>query len=74
MADESSRRIQCSTVTETLMMAMENADEMEDVIVIYYAKDGCRGNCFSSENMKASDALWLIEQYKAWLLGLERRS
>jgi hypothetical protein len=66
-------RIKCTTVTNTLMAAMERAEEMEDVMVIYYAKDGCRGSMFVSEDMKASDALWLIEQFKAWLLGLARR-
>lgn len=66
-------RIQCTTVTETMMAAMEHAEDMEDVLVIYYAKDGCKGSCFLSENMKSSDALWLIEQFKAWLLGLEKR-
>lgn len=69
----SMKRIQCSTVTDTLLAAMEKADEMEDVLVIYYAKDGFKGHCFNSEGMKSSEALWLIEQYKAWLMGLAKR-
>lgn len=55
------------------MQAMEHADEMDDVLVIYYAKDGCKGNSFVSEGMKSSDCLWLLEQYKSWLLGLAKR-
>jgi hypothetical protein len=67
------KRIVRSTATDTLLAAMEKADEMEDVLVIYYAKDGFKGHCFNSEGMKSSEALWLIEQYKAWLLGMARR-
>ena len=66
-------RIKCTTVTETLMTAMEHADEMEDVLVVYYAKENCKGSCFVSDGMKATDCLWLVEQFKAWLLGLARR-
>lgn len=66
-------RIPCTDVTDTLLKAMEYAESMEDVIVVYYAKEGCKGNCFTSAGIKSSDALWLIEQFKAWLLGLEKR-
>jgi hypothetical protein len=66
-------RLKCSTVTDTLMQAMERAEDMEDVVIIYYAKDGCKGSMFCSEGMKSSDTLWLLEQFKAWLLGLARR-
>ena len=66
-------RIKCTTVTETLMAAMEHAEEMEDVMIIYYAKESCKGSAFTSEGMKAHDALWLLEQFKAWLLGLAKR-
>jgi len=76
MADfdsQSMKRLQFSNVTDTLLAAVEKADEMEDVLVLYYAKDGRKGHCFISEGMKASEALWLIKQYEAWLLGLARR-
>lgn len=73
MSDPGMKRIVRSTATDTLLAAMEKADEMEDVLVIYYAKDGFKGHCFNSEGMKSSEALWLIEQFKAWLIGLARR-
>jgi len=67
------KRIKCTTVTDTLAQAMERADDMEDVLVIFYAKAPAKGCFFVSDGMKASDSLWLIEQFKAWLLGLARR-
>jgi len=67
-------RIKCTTVTDTLMKAMEHAEEMEDVMILYYAKEDCTGSMFTSESMKSHDALWLIEQFKAWLLGLAKRN
>jgi len=70
---QSMKRLQFSTATDTLIAALDHADEMEDILVLYYAKDGCKGHCFNSEGMKASEALWLIKQYEAWLLGLARR-
>jgi hypothetical protein len=66
-------RIKCTNATDALVQAMEHADEMDDVLIIYYAKEGERGHCFHSEGLKSSDALWLLEQYKAWLLGLAKR-
>lgn len=66
-------RIKCSDVTDTLLKAMEHADDMEDVLVLYYAKKGRKGCYLGSEGMKASDMLWVIEQFKAWLLGLAHR-
>ena len=75
MSDDSPvmKRIVCSTATDTLMSALEHAEDMEDVLVIYYAKEGRKGNCFTSEGMKSSDALWLVEQFKAWIMGLAKR-
>lgn len=66
---------QCTkqSVTDALIEAMEHVEEMDGVLVIYYAQRGFKGHSFVSKDMKASDCLWLIEQYKAWLLGLEKR-
>lgn len=69
-------RIQCTSVTDTLMRAMEKADSMDGVLVLYYRKDGDDteiGCSLGSDNMKADSVLWLLEQYKIWLLGVARR-
>ena len=66
-------RIVCNNASDMLIKALERADDMEDALVIYYAKEGCKGNYFCTEGMKAHDTLWLIEQFKAWLLGLAKR-
>lgn len=69
MADESMKRITCSNASETLMKALEHVDDMDDVVVLYYAKDGCKGSFFASEGLKEDSLLWLIEKFKKWLLG-----
>ena len=66
-------RIKCSSVTDTLITAMEKADEMDGVLVLYFAKEGGKGSYFCDEGTRAHDLLWLIEQFKAYLLGLVHR-
>lgn len=66
-------RIACNNASDTLIKALEHADEMEDVLVIYYAKENCKGHYFCSEGMKASDTLWLVEQFKLWVMGVTKR-
>ncbi|HXN71513.1 MAG TPA: hypothetical protein VN861_03055 [Candidatus Acidoferrales bacterium] len=69
-------RIKCTSVTDTLMKAMERADSMDGVLVLFYKRsdtDQEIGCSFSSDDMRADSTLWLLEQYKAWLLGLARR-
>jgi hypothetical protein len=67
------KRVTCSTVTDTLMKAVEHAEDMEDVLVIYYARDGAKGSFFCNDGMKANDMLWLVERFKLWLLGVQLR-
>jgi len=71
--DAGMKRIVKSTVTDTLLAAMERADDMEDVLVIYYAKPGCKGSYLCTEGMKASETLWLVEQFKLFLLGVAKK-
>lgn len=66
-------RIVSNNASEALIKALEHADEMEDVLVIYYAKEGCKGAYYCSEGMKAHDTLWLIENFKCWLLGIIKK-
>jgi hypothetical protein len=63
----------CVTVTDALMRAMEKADEMQAVVVFYYAKDIEQSGVVVSQTMNPPDILWLLEQIKAWLLGLAKR-
>jgi hypothetical protein len=72
-------RIRCTTVTDTLLKAMEKADKMDGVLVLYYKKSDSAGSDYEvgcslgSDDMRADAILWLLEQYKAWVLGLARR-
>lgn len=68
------KRIESSSSSEALINALEHADEMEDVLVLYYTKpEATGGSYFCSSGMKASDALWLLEQFKLYLLGVAKR-
>ena len=69
-------RINCGTsVTDTLMRAMEKADRMRTVVVVYdttdeYEKEhGTTGGVIVQDDVKVSTINWMIDQAKRWLLG-----
>jgi len=71
-------RTNCGTsVTDTLMRAMEHADRMRTVVVVYdttdeYEKEhGCSGGVIVQNDTKVSSINWMIDQTKRWLLGDE---
>lgn len=65
------RRIQCSTVTDALMNALEHADEMENILIVAWNKPNrgrLGGQSFSDKEITTSQCLMLIEQFKWWLM------
>lgn len=64
------RRIICSTVTETLMNALEHADEIDNLVIICWNKEGQvkTGQAFSDDGMTTAQCLMLVEQFKFWLM------
>lgn len=69
-------RTNCGTsVTDTLMRAMEKADRMRTVVVVYdttdeYEKEhGLTGGVIVQDDTKVSVINWMIDQAKRWLLG-----
>ncbi len=67
------QRIKCTDVTEALMKAMEKADEMGCVLILYEVKDSDppRMGSFDS-GLTLSGSNWLIDCFKAWLFAWAR--
>jgi hypothetical protein len=65
------KRIDCNSVTETLAQAMEHAEEMKNVVVLYETKDEYAhpGGMFTQKDMTLSTLNWLFDLGKSWLLG-----
>lgn len=58
-------------VTECLARAMEHADEMKHVIVVYEAhdEDEKAGGWFSTKGMTVPTMNYLFDMAKQWILG-----
>lgn len=69
MAADRLTRIQKTTVTDTLLQAIEEADDIEAVAVLYYRKDRQHAALITSQNMKNTELNWLLDRAKLWLLG-----
>ena len=68
MAGLPQKRPSCS---EAIASAMEHADDMESILILYETKDGCEQSTgsFENEELTVGAALFLLETYKHWLLG-----
>jgi len=66
----SDKRTNFNDVTETLAKAMEAADDMEYVVVLYSAKKELNrsGGIFTQDDVKCSEINWLFDCGKMWLL------
>lgn len=65
-------RIECQkSVTDTLMKAMEKADDMKQVIVIYETHEdnkSASGGIFTQDEMTLSKINWLLDMGKKWVI------
>jgi len=63
-------RLASKSVTDVLVRAMENADKMRTVIVIYDTPEECEspGGILLQDDTTFSSILWLLEQAKKWLI------
>jgi hypothetical protein len=63
-------RINKSSVTEALALAMENAGRMKTVIVIYETLDSeeNNGGMILQEDVTLSQMNWLLDLAKKWVL------
>ena len=64
-------RINASSVTETLMRAVEYADKMKFVVVLYETKDEeeSSGGVFTQDEVTFAQINWLLDRAKQWLLS-----
>jgi hypothetical protein len=76
MAELKQERINAGqSATDTLMKAMEKADRMRTVVVVYDTTDefekaeGITGGVIVQDDTKVSSINWMIDQAKRWLLG-----
>jgi len=53
------------------MRAMEHADQMDGVLVLYTNSEGeeSAGGCFTDGEMKIETVNWMIDNFKRWLLS-----
>ncbi len=63
-----------TSATDVLMKAMEKAERMRTVVVVYDTTDeyeeehGVTGGVIAQEDTKVSAINWMIDQAKRWLL------
>lgn len=65
------KRLASKEVTDVLIDAMEHADDMAVVCVIYENKEECEsaGGMFMQSDTTLSHVNWMIDQAKRWLVG-----
>jgi hypothetical protein len=65
-----------SDVTDTIAKAMENADKMKTVIIIYETYEDNKtstGGVLTQDSASLSQMNWLIDMAKWWLMNLTTR-
>ena len=64
-------RLASKSVTDVLAKAMESADKMRTVVVIYDTPEDCDspGGVFIQEDTTFSSINWMLDQAKKWILG-----
>lgn len=70
------KRITSNSVTEALMKVMEEADDIDQVLVFYRKKgstqnDGKYG-FHQNEELSVESALWMVEMFKAWMFSCSK--
>lgn len=72
MATEQMKRIVSNSVTEALMKVMEDAEEIDEVVILYRYKellpnDNAHYAIQHNEECTLKDANWLVDMFKSWL-------
>lgn len=65
------KRIVKDNVTDALMDAMEKANEMESVIILYHNKpEAAKGiGMITNDDCSVARANFLVDAFKAWLMN-----
>lgn len=63
------KRINKNSVTDALMEALENAESMEHVVILYQNKPDCEtANGFiTTKETEIATANYLVDTFKAWM-------
>ena len=64
---EAIKRVVCNTVTEALIRATEEAEDMGHVAIVYEKANGDPGGLFADEKMDLKTLNWLLDQAKDWI-------
>lgn len=64
-------RIKANSITEAIAEAMEKADDMENVVILYQNKPGVEINFgfITDPNSTVATTNWMVDMFKHWLLG-----
>jgi hypothetical protein len=65
------KRIQCSTITETLITASEHCADAENILILMWNKPGSElaGQSFSDKDLTVAQCLLMIEQFRFWMMN-----
>jgi hypothetical protein len=64
---EDLKRVKCSSVTDALIMATEEAEIMGHVLIIYEKANGDPGGMICDDSLEVKTANWLLDQAKRYL-------
>jgi hypothetical protein len=72
------KRIISNTVTETLMKVLENADDVDQIVILCRHKgledtDNAHYSIQHNEDLTLESVNWLIDTYKAWLFSYYKK-
>jgi hypothetical protein len=62
-------RIHCNDITETIAQAMEMADDLEEIIILYQRKSPGNAGFLTAGGTTCAIVVWHLEKFKAYLLN-----
>ena len=67
------KRIQCNTVTDTIARVMEEASDIDQILILVCRKGSDANHAiydhYSNHGCTQGDANFLVDSFKAWLFG-----
>lgn len=65
------KRITSNSVTEALMKVMEDAEDIDRVLIFYRKKGSTQDNgkyaFHQNQELTVEESLWMVEMFKAWM-------
>jgi hypothetical protein len=67
------KRITSNSVSTALMTVLEDAENLDQVLILYRYKDSTEDNAHyafhHNEDMTLESCNWLVDHFKAWVIG-----